>query len=131
MIHQKMGFKQAANILTHKLAWLEDVQAFEAHQGPDPSTFAGPHFSIHPPALGLWNKSILLPFAQYLVDDQQQCQWMANGVVLPKIPSAFLQSLLENKWTWMRATWVKTKLPALTQVLETTNEGVSRPKLGG
>jgi hypothetical protein len=31
MIHQKMGFKQAADILTHELAQLEDVQAFEAH----------------------------------------------------------------------------------------------------
>jgi hypothetical protein len=31
MIHQKTGFKQAADILTNKSAWLEDVQAFEAH----------------------------------------------------------------------------------------------------
>jgi hypothetical protein len=64
--------------------------------------------------LGLWNKSILLPFAQYLVDDQQQCQWIANDVVLPKIPSAILQSLFENKWTRMCATWVKT-LPQVSR----------------
>jgi hypothetical protein len=108
MIHKKMGFKLAADIHTHESARLADIQAFEGHRGPEPSTFVGLHFSIHPPALGLWNKSILQSFARFLDDDQRRCQWRADDVVLPKIPEAILTSLLENKWTRMRATWVGT-----------------------